>query len=439
MADLLRLSTEIIDQGIDHGRHGPVNRITQELSELADDLAVIESFSHVVCVRTAEGLVLFDTSGKFTGGEVVQSLRRWSEARVHTAVYTHGHVDHVGGAASFVADAAARGHGALRFVGHQNVAKRFARYERTNGYNLHVNKRQFGGGAEMLAGDFLPKGTPRPDLVVDDQLTIHVGDETIELHHAKGETDDHLWAYLPDRKLICAGDFLIWNFPNAGNPQKVQRYPVEWAAALREMAAHGAELFVPAHGLPIAGRERIARVLTDVAGALELLVERTLAMMNEGATLDAILHEVKVDDATLQKPYLMPLYDEPEFVVRNIYRLYGGWYDGNPAHLKPPRERDYARELVALAGGTAPLVTRALALCERGDLRLACQLIELAVQAAPEDKAIHAARFDIYKTRRKAETSLMAKGIYGQAATDSWNVSNPGEPSPFTRAKGYGI
>ena len=50
-----------------------------------------------------------------------------------------------------------------------------------------------------------------------------------------------------------AGDFVIWNFPNAGNPQKVQRYPSEWAAALREMIAAGPELLVPAHGLPIAG------------------------------------------------------------------------------------------------------------------------------------------------------------------------------------------
>ena len=62
-----------------------------------------------------------------------------------------------------------------------------------------------------------------------------------------------------------AGDFVIWNFPNAGNPQKVQRYPLEWAAALREMIAAGPELLVPAHGLPIAGTARIAVVLGDIA------------------------------------------------------------------------------------------------------------------------------------------------------------------------------
>ena len=41
MADLLDLSTRIIDSG---HTDQPVNRVTNELSEIADDLAVVESF-----------------------------------------------------------------------------------------------------------------------------------------------------------------------------------------------------------------------------------------------------------------------------------------------------------------------------------------------------------------------------------------------------------
>jgi hypothetical protein len=32
-------------------------------------------------------------------------------------------------------------------------------------------------------------------------------------------------------------------------------------------------------------------------------------------------------------------YDEPEFIVRNVWRLHGGWWDGNPATVKPAPER----------------------------------------------------------------------------------------------------
>jgi alkyl sulfatase BDS1-like metallo-beta-lactamase superfamily hydrolase len=215
---------------------------------------------------------------------------------------------------------------------------------------------------------------------------------------------------------VCSSD--LWCFPNAGNPQKVQRFPVEWAAAMRDMAAQGAELFLPAHGLPVTGAARIKRVLTDVAECLEFLVRETIGRMNQGARLDEIVHEVSIDSATLEKPYLRPIYDEPEFVVRNIWRLYGGWYDGNPAHLKPAPDDALAAELARLAGGPRVIAERAAALS--GDNpRLACHLAEFAVQAAPDDKELHSIRAEVYQQRRGQESSLMAKGIYGAAANES--------------------
>jgi len=87
----------------------------------------------------------------------------------------------------------------------------------------------------------------------EDQLVVNVGDVTFEMNHCLGETDDHTWTWIPEHKMITAGDQFIWMFPNCGNPQKVQRYPLEWAQSLRAMAAKDAELFVPSHGLPIAG------------------------------------------------------------------------------------------------------------------------------------------------------------------------------------------
>jgi alkyl sulfatase BDS1-like metallo-beta-lactamase superfamily hydrolase len=245
-----------------------------------------------------------------------------------------------------------------------------------------------------------------------------------ELHHARGETDDHLWAWFPDRKWIMSGDFLIWNFPNAGNPQKVQRYPIEWAAALRAMIAKEPELLLPAHGLPIAGRERVARVLDEVASALENLVADVVAMMNSGATLDAIIHTVRVPDDTLAKPYLRPFYDEPEFVVRGIWRQFGGWWDGAASRLKPSPDAHLASAVAELAGGADVLLRRAEQAAGDGDLRLACHFADLAGWAAPDDPDIHAGRAAIYLVRRKTEPSLMAKGIFAAAARESQAVTD---------------
>ena len=67
--------------------------------------------------------------------------------------------------------------------------------------------------------------------------------------------------------------------------------------------------------------------------------------MNEGASLDELLQQVRAPAELLERPWLRPIYDEPEFIVRNIWRLYGGWWDGNPAHLKPAPDAELAREL----------------------------------------------------------------------------------------------
>ncbi|MEO2173973.1 MAG: alkyl sulfatase dimerization domain-containing protein, partial [bacterium] len=283
--------------------------------------------------------------------------------------------------------------------------------------------RQFGQfsrrGYNISDGNsFLPQAAASPDVTYDKQLTLNIGGMEIILNHDKGETDDHTWAWIPAHKAICAGDFFIWCFPNAGNPQKVQRYPVEWAVAMRKMANQGAELFLPAHGLPIEGRQRIRNVLEDVAGSLEFLVKETIDRMNQGARLSEIVNEVKIAPEVLEKPYLKPIYDEPEFVVRNIWRLYGGWYDGNPANLKPAPDVQLAAELSALAGGANKLAGRAQALIAESP-RLACHLAEMAALAEPENKYIHGIRAEVYQHRRQQESSLMAKGIYGSAANES--------------------
>ena len=419
MADLLALSSEIIDNGL---TDRPFNRTSNELSEIGDGLAVVESFSHSVVVDSGDGLIAFDASHMMTGEKVVKAIKSWSAQPVSHLIYTHGHADHVGGSVAFGAE-----YGNMTVVGHRNVERRLERYVETNDWNVQINARQFGGvKGDFGRGDFpdfIPSNTARPDHIVDDHDTLRIGSRTVELHHARGETDDHLWAWMPEEKWMAVGDFVIWNFPNAGNPQKVQRFPIEWAAALREMIAKEPELLLPAHGLPIEGRVRIAGVLDDIATALELIVREVIDMMNAGEVLDTIVHSVTIPEDLLSKPYLRPLYDEPEFVVRGVWRQFGGWWDGAPSRLKPAPDAVLAAELAELAGGAGRLIERAQFVAEQGEFRLACHLADLAGWAAPVDRGIHRQRAIIYRARRKRETSLMAKGIFAGAARESEDVA----------------
>ena len=414
MSDMLERAARLVD-GVDTDLDvGFLKTPTGAAEEVDERIALVQAFSNVVSFSTDDGLVLFDVSHQMSAAAVVSAVRQWSTDEIDTAVYTHGHIDHVTGAPAFIADASERGHRPIAFVGHDAIPARFERYDLTNGYNGHINKRQF-----RLPDPFFPSDFVRPDTTYSDHTTLDIGGTRFELHHAKGETDDHTWAWVPDHKAVCVGDLFIWQFPNAGNPQKVQRFAWEWAVALREMAALRPELLLPAHGMAIGGADRVVSVLTNTAEALESLHEQTLSMMNTGARLDDVIHTVKLPDRLADLPYLKPTYDEPEFVIRNIWRMYGGWYDGNPAHLKPAREAELAREMASLAGGASVLAARAESLAAEGDLRLACHLVEMAHLADPDDIDIHGVRAAVYEARRKVETSFMATGIYRAAALDS--------------------
>jgi len=128
--------------------------------------------------------------------------------------------------------------------------------------------------------------------------------------------------------------------------------------------------------------------------------------------LDTIIHTVRAPDELLNKPYLRPVYDEPEFIVRNIWRLYGGWYDGTPSHLKPASEIDQAKEIANLAGGATKLAERALEFMNAGEFRMACHLAEWAWLNSPNDAYISDIASKVFITRAKTEKSTMAIGIY---------------------------
>lgn len=413
MTDLLERA-ERMWLGKARGDDGSPLSGAMELAEVAAGTAFLSGFGNVSAFRTPEGLVLVDTGSERLAPKLLASLRGWTGDPVHTVVYSHGHIDHVMGIFGLDQEAASSGHPAPRVVAHENVPARFDRYRLMVGYNTIVDRRQSLGPTLEWPTEYR-----QPDQTYSVSTSFDVGGERFELHHGKGETDDHTWTWVPARGTLCTGDLFVWASPNAGNPQKVQRYPAEWAAALGEMAALGAEILLPGHGLPILGADRVRQALTEAADLLDSLVEQTYALMNEGASIDRVIHEVRAPEHLLERPYLRPINDDPEFVVRNVWRLNGGWFGGNPAELKPARDSDLAAEIASLAGGQGRLSERARELAEQGDLRLAGHLAELAVLAAPQDPEANAVHAEVFERRAETESSLVARNIFAAAAEES--------------------
>ncbi len=370
-------------------------------------------FSNSIIRETGDGdLIIVDPGAIFDVNQKFKAVEKVTLPKLHTAIFTHGHVDHVG-VKKYLDEARKKGWAKPRLIGHENVIKRFDRYIETKSWNAHINFRQFVGrtGEGIFPTDFY-----YPDLTYRDKLSVEVAGVSVQLNHARGETDDHTWVFFPDSSILCTGDLFIWGVPNAGNPQKVQRYAKEWADALRKMMELNPKILCPGHGVPIIGKERVEDALINTAKLLESLHTQTIKLMNSDASLNTIIHTVKVSDELRQKPYLKPIYDEPEFIVRNIWRLYGGWYDGRPSHLKPAPEIEQAMEISKLAGGAKNLAMRGLKLSNEGNHRMACHLAEWAYSSSPDDIEISEIAANIFIARAKAETSTMAIGIFLSAA-----------------------
>jgi glyoxylase-like metal-dependent hydrolase (beta-lactamase superfamily II) len=398
----------------------PLGQSGEAFSEIAEKTWFISILANVTAFETDDGLVLVDAGLRNFAPRMAELLRQRTTDPVHTVIYTHGHVDHAFGLEDFLV----QGQHRPRVIGHRALPARLARYERTPRFQRTINARQFCGASLDLVSPseradldtaFRSPELP-PDILYDDQLTVKVGHLTFELHHARGETDDHTWVFCPQRGILCPGDLVIWVVPNAGNPQKVQRYPWDWAQSLREMAVLHAPSLCPGHGPPVTDNpELVQRILLETAAYLESIVEQTLTALENGAPPHAdIVRSVKIP--TSDSPWLLPLYDEGEFISRSVIRYYGGWFSGRPSELKPASRADVAKEIARLAGGAMSLAERAEAMAKTGDLRLACHLADYALEAAPGEARLNDIVARIYEQRAAAETSLMAINLFRSAA-----------------------
>ena len=265
---------------LEHEQHPVVPVVNRVTEEILDGVLYLKSVASVTAIDSGDGLVFLDTGGPFDANVVFDGVRRWRpDDPMAVAVFSHHHIDHVFGTARFESEAQERGWARPEVYGHELMASHFDRYQRTLGWNTAINKRQFGLPIDTFSW---PADFRRPDVTYRDTLSVTRGDLTLELHHARGETDDATWTWIPERRLLHPGDLFIYCVPNAGNPQKVQRYLSDWAAALREMAGLGAEVMVAGHGLPIFGADRIETALRDTAELLDAIEDQTLVAHEPG-------------------------------------------------------------------------------------------------------------------------------------------------------------
>lgn len=329
-----------------------------------------------------DGVIIVDTME--TNEEclaVFEAFRKITRLPVKAVIYTHFHTDHINGAAVFAQDAP-------EIYAHESLdslANRFASETSTiigarsmRMYGNYLDKRAvlntgigpFLGITGQSTLGYLP-----PTRTFKDRLKTTVAGIEIELIHAPGETDDQIYVWLSDRKILISADNLYKAFPNLYTIRGTWfRSLKNWYRSIDIIRDLRPEFLIPCHGRPIVGAEEIYRIATDYRDAIQFVHDQSLRGMNQGMTADDLAEQVKLPEHLAGSPYLQEFYGKVSWSARAMFFGNLGWFSGDSADLQPQSRKNQARMMAEIAGGEDKLLDHLRRYFEKGDFQTALQL-----------------------------------------------------------------
>ncbi len=388
-----------------------------------------------VMVEGEDGLLIIDTMESLAAGQAVRAaFRAISPKPVRGIVYTHNHADHVFGAAAFIDPGVTP-----EIYAHEQLMPAVSRI--VTELRPAIARRSLRMFGQALDDTMFSNSGIGPRLAIDadsafaivpptrtfsDRLQAEVAGIRFELVHAPGETDDQLFVWLPERRLLLPGDNIYRAFPNLYTIRGTAYRPIrQWADSLLLMRALGAEHMIPAHTAPVSGRAQIARILTDYHDAIRYVHDQSIRWINAGLSRDEVAARVQLPPHLAASPWLAEFYGKVEWSARAVFDGNLGWFDGNPSGLLPLRQAERARRMAALAGGADGL-RRALAeAAAAGDHQWALELSDHLLELAPDDRAVREARVAALLARGAAQSNPNARHYYLSSALELRDGSAP--------------
>jgi glyoxylase-like metal-dependent hydrolase (beta-lactamase superfamily II) len=115
-----------------------------------------------------------------------------------------------------------------------------------------------------------------PEVTFEDRMTLKLGGRDVELMHwGRGNTAGDIVAWVPDARVLAAGDLVVHPFPFA-----TQSYISEWAVVLKKLEATPFVAMVPGHGPVMRDRRYVA----EVREVMESVMTQARATYRPGMT-----------------------------------------------------------------------------------------------------------------------------------------------------------
>ena len=263
-----------------------------------------------IVIVNEKDVVVFDTHiNPAAARAVVAKIKSTTDNPVSYVINSHWHDDHINGNATFkdaFPDAVILAHSytAQRLeIGWKAFEEgRIAAYDAVTVEVINkaaddlaatnpdqaISYRVYGGYVDALKPELPDMKLAFPDQHVDDTFEIDGGNRRIEVKFVgRGNTGGDLIAWLPNEKILIAGDILVAPVPYAfDSPIK------DWIKTLEQLDAFDAAMILPGHGKA----QESEAYLHQLGALLKTTLTRVAAAQENGATLDTLSEFVDLDD-----------------------------------------------------------------------------------------------------------------------------------------------
>lgn len=366
-------------------------------------VAVGFGLANSILIEGENGNIIVDCmESNETAEKVKSAFNKINNKPVKAIIYTHNHADHIFGAGVMAGDddPDIYSHELTNYyidrllnVVRPVIEKRSYRmFGNLLDAESHVN---CGIGPYLDAKENTSRSLLRPTITFKDTFETEIEGVKIHLAHVPGETDDQLYVWLPEKKVLLPGDNIYKAFPNLytirGTPYRDVK---KWASSLDKMRYLKPEYLVPSHTQPIRGAEKIEKILMDYADGVRFVHDQTIRYMNLGLMPDEIVEKVILPDHLSESPYLKEFYGRVDWSVKNIFNGYMGWFDGNASTLLPLAPNEKAKKIAALAGGNDELFAKAKNALEKKEFQWALELTDYLIRLAHNLEEVNNIRYE---------------------------------------------
>ncbi|WP_068672158.1 alkyl sulfatase dimerization domain-containing protein [Oceanobacillus sp. Castelsardo] len=372
-------------------------RFTKRVEKVHDGIysAIGYGLANSILLVTNEGNIIVDTTESIEAAKEIRTeFNRISPQPTAAIIYTHGHTDHIRGASVFMDKG-------TKVYAHAKTKEFFnQQFNQLDPILTRRGARQFGVRVPRKyipssgLGPYLQVDRSKPQIILpteefNDSLELTIGDLKLMLVSAPGETDDQIFVWLPEKKVLLSADNYYPCFPNLYTIRGTTPRPVyQWIESLDKMRDLQAEYLVPSHTEPVYGSERINELLTMYRDAIQYIHDSVVRGMNQGKTPDEMVEEITLPSHLAAYKELRELYGDVSQSNRAIYDGYLGWFDGNATNLVPLNYKVRAKKIIGLAGGYERMLLEARNALDEEEYQWAAELSDLLLAVSPGDSDI---------------------------------------------------